>query len=286
MNISELSSRNPTWCPGCGNYGLWAALKIALAKSGLSLDQFVIVYGIGCSGNMTDFIKSHAFHSLHGRAIPNAIGIKLANHKQKVICIVGDGDCYGEGGNHFMHAVRGNHDITLIVHDNRVYGLTTGQTAPTSPKGYASKSTPAGVIEYPINAPAIAILQGASFVAQGYAGDTPFLTSIFEKALSHHGLSLVNTIQPCVTFNKLNTYPWFQERVYKLEDSGHDSSSKDAALKKASEDEATDYKKIPIGLFYKADKPTYESTLPQIQDTPLVKHKLGINLSEAYEEME
>jgi 2-oxoglutarate/2-oxoacid ferredoxin oxidoreductase subunit beta len=270
MNISDLSSRNPTWCPGCGNYGLWAALKIALSTSGLSMENFVIVYGIGCSGNMTDFIKSHAFHSLHGRSIPNAIGIKLANHTMKVICIVGDGDCYGEGGNHFLHAIRGNHDITLIVHDNRVYGLTTGQTAPTSPKGFKSKSTPSGVIEYPINAPAIAILQGASFVAQGYAGDTPYLSSIFSKAISHHGFSLVNTIQPCVTFNKINTYQFYKERIYKLED-GYVPENKIQALERVMQED-----KIPTGVIYKASSHAFHDDVVQIKDTPLV-HQIPWN---------
>ena len=132
----------PTWCPGCGNFGIWAALKTAFAKLGLGPEDLALVYGIGCSGNMNDFLWANSFHALHGRAIPNAIGIKIANHKLPVLVIAGDGDCYGEGGNHLIHAARGNHDITVIVHDNRVYGLTTGQVAPTALKGFKSKSTP------------------------------------------------------------------------------------------------------------------------------------------------
>ena len=264
MNMQELASRTPTWCPGCGNYGLWAALKIAISKTGWDPGQFVIVYGIGCSGNMTDFIHSHGFHSLHGRAIPSAVGIKLANHELKVIVVVGDGDCYGEGGNHFLHALRGNHDITLIVHDNRVYGLTTGQTAPTSPKGYKSKSTPGGVIEVPINAPAIAILQGASLVVQGYAGDTPHLSGLMSEALNHKGLSLVNVLQPCVTFNKFNTYEYYKDHVYKI-DQSFDSSNKMSGLSALLDPE-----KIPVGVLYKNETQAFHTQLPQIAKIPLV----------------
>lgn len=266
MNISDLSGRSPTWCPGCGNYGLWAALKIAITRMNWDMGSFVIVYGIGCSGNMTDFIKSHGFHSLHGRAIPNAIGIKLANHVQRVVCVVGDGDCYGEGGNHFLHALRGNHDMTLIVHDNRVYGLTTGQTAPTSPKGYKSKSTPGGVIEVPVNAPGLAVMGGASLVVQGYAGDTPYLSSLMVEALSHRGFALVNVLQPCVTFNKTNTYEYYKERVYKVADTGYTPLDKMDALKLVMSED-----RIPTGILYRDERPPFHDELPQLRELPLVR---------------
>lgn len=269
MNITDLSGRSPTWCPGCGDYGIWASLKNTLVKLGWDMDKFVIVYGIGCSGNMTDFVKSHGFHALHGRAIPNAVGIKLANHKLKIICVVGDGDCYGEGGNHLLHAVRGNHDIIVIVHDNRVYGLTTGQTAPTSPKGFKSKSTPEGVIELPINGLALALVQGASFVGRGFAGDVPHLSQIFEAALTHTGFALVDVLQPCVTFNKINTYQFYRERIYKLEETGHDSTDKEQALKKA----VFEPDKIATGVLYRESRPAYHEEIPLIQETPLVMQR-------------
>lgn len=267
MQLSDLQARTPTWCPGCGDHGIWAALKNSVIKLNWEMHNFVFVYGIGCSGNMTDFIKSHGFHSLHGRSIPNAIGIKLANHELKVVCVVGDGDCYGEGGNHLLHAVRGNHDICVIVHDNRIYGLTTGQASPTSPKGFKSKSTPAGVIEQPLNALALAVMQGASFVAQGFAGDVPHLSQIIEKALQHKGFGLVNILQPCVTFNKLCTYQFFQERVYKLEQSKHDVTNKKLALQVA----LFDGNKIPIGILFQEQRIAYHEEVTVLKSGPLAK---------------
>ncbi len=281
MNVTDLAGRSPTWCPGCGNYGIWAGLKNTIIKLGWQMHEFVIVYGIGCSGNMTDFIKSHGFHALHGRAIPAAIGIKLANHKLKVICVVGDGDFFGEGGNHFLHAVRGNHDMTVIVHDNRVYGLTTGQTAPTSPKGYKSKSTPAGVIEEPIHGLPLALIQGASFVAQAFAGDATHLQSVFEKALLHKGFALVNVLQPCVTFNKINTYQYYRERVYKLEEAGHDPQNFHQALDRM----LNDGEKIGIGVYYDTDKAVYHEQIPLLKDEVLVKQPtLTPDLNETFQE--
>jgi 2-oxoglutarate/2-oxoacid ferredoxin oxidoreductase subunit beta len=266
MLIQDLQGRSPTWCPGCGNFGIWAALKNTLIKLGWEKDKFVIVYGVGCSGNMTDFVNSHGFHSLHGRAIPNAIGIKLANHKLKVICVVGDGDFYGEGGNHFLHAARGNHDITVIVHDNRVYGLTTGQTAPTSAKGFKSKSTPSGVIEQEINGLALGLVQGASLIARGYAGDVPHLSNIFEQALLHKGFSLVDVLQPCVTFNKMDTYQFYQQRVFKLETSDYKINDKSNALKQT----IVKSDKIPIGIIYSEIRSVYHEEIPLLKDQTLV----------------
>lgn len=267
MNINDLSGRKPTWCPGCGNFGIWAALKNTVIKLNWQPEEFVIVYGVGCSGNMTDFIKSHGFHSLHGRAIPNAIGIKLANHNLKVICIVGDGDCYGEGGNHLLHAIRGNHDIKVIVHDNRVYGLTTGQTAPTSEKGYKSKSTPLGVIEQPVNALTLAVMQGASFVARGFAGDLPHLSNILEKGLTHKGLSLIDVLQPCVTFNKVNTYQFYRDMIIKLEEKDTELSDKYQAINKT----LFNHDKIPVGIFFREEKPAYHEQVVELKNKPLIR---------------
>lgn len=252
----------PTWCPGCGNYSIWAGLKEALAKLGWCPEEFVIVYGIGCSGNMYDFVESNGFHALHGRAVPNAVGIRLANHKLPVICVVGDGDCYGEGGNHLIHAARGNFDITVLVHDNRVFGLTTGQVSPTAEQGYQSKSSPQGVIEVPINPLSLAITQGATFVAQGFAGDARHLTDLIITAVNHKGFSLVNILQPCVTFNKVNTLKWYQERITKVDNGAVDGNrsrfSRVEALKLAIDSE-----KLPLGVVYQEKRKTYEESLPE-----------------------
>lgn len=265
----------PTWCPGCGNFGIWAALKTAFTNLGFTPESFAVVFGIGCSGNMNDFLWADSFHALHGRAIPNAVGIKIANHKLPVVVIVGDGDCYGEGGNHLIHAARGNHDITVIVHDNRVYGLTTGQVAPTALKGFKAKSTPTGIIEVPINPIALALTQGATFVAQGFSADLNHLVGLIEQSIKHKGFSLVNVFQPCVTFNLQNSYAWYRERIYKLGDD-YNSSDKNCAIVKALETET----KIPVGVIYRTERPTYTDSLPQLQEKTLVQSNLTIDLEQ------
>ncbi|KKR72829.1 MAG: 2-oxoacid ferredoxin oxidoreductase, subunit beta [Candidatus Roizmanbacteria bacterium GW2011_GWB1_40_7] len=216
---------------------------------------------------MNDFIKAYGFHSLHGRALPNAIGIKLANHKLPVVVVGGDGDLLGEGGNHMIHACRGNYNITVMIHNNQVYGLTTGQNSPTALKGTKAKSTPQGIIEEPLNPTALAISQGASFVGQGFAGDIPHLTNLIQQAILHKGFSVVNVYQPCVTFNKLNTYAWFRQRVYHL-DENYDKTNKVAAMEKSFEL----LEKIPLGILYQVEKPTYEESIGQLGEIPLYKH--------------
>lgn len=264
----------PTWCPGCGNFGIWAAVKNAFAALQYNPDNIAVVFGIGCSGNMNDFLWANSFHALHGRSIPNAIGIKIANHQLPVVAIVGDGDCYGEGGNHFLHAARGNHDITVIVHDNRVYGLTTGQVAPTASQGFKSKSTPQGIIEMPVNPLALALTQGATFVSQGFSGDIPHLTDLIVAAVKHRGFSLINVFQPCVTFNQENSYAWYRQRVYKLNPDSYDAVNFNLALEKTFELE----EKIPIGIIYQVKRATYTDNLSQLQETPLTEAKKGIVL--------
>jgi len=263
----DFTGYSPTWCPGCGNWGIGSAIKQALVQLDFSPDQIVAVFGIGCSGNMNDFLNAYGFHALHGRAIPLAIGIKLANHKLPVIVIVGDGDCYGEGGNHLIHAARGNHDITVIVHNNRVYGLTTGQTSPTSAKGFKSKSTPLGLLEASINPLTLVLTQGATFVAQGYAGDVNHLTQIIKAAISHRGFSLVNIIQPCVSFNKINTYQYYQERIYNL-DENYITDDLNKALIKASE---INQEKFPLGIIYQKQSPTFTEDLIQLKEKTLIE---------------
>lgn len=260
--MQDFTGYTPTWCPGCGNWGIGVAIKQALVQMNIDSSSVMVAFGIGCSGNMNDFLNAYAVHGLHGRSLPVAIGMKLANHKMPVIAVVGDGDCYGEGGNHFLHACRGNHDITVIVHDNSVYGLTTGQVAPTAQKGYKSKSTPQGIIEVPLNPLSLAISQGATFVAQSYAGNTPHVVEMIKKGIEHKGFSLINILQPCVTFNKINTYQYYQKNSYMLP-IDYISEDKESALLKAEE---LHKEKFPLGILYKVQRPSYHEQLIQISE--------------------
>jgi 2-oxoglutarate ferredoxin oxidoreductase subunit beta len=288
ITLNDLTPKEkPQWCPGCGDFGIVMAVKTALSELNISPQDTVIATGIGCSGKSCHYVNTYGFESLHGRSVPCASAIKLANHRLTVIAQGGDGDGYGIGMQHFMHVMRRNYDMTYLVHDNQIYGLTTGQASPTSMKGMKSKSTPHGVIEVPFNPIATAITSGATYVARGFAGDMKHLTELVKGAITHKGFALVDIFQPCITFNKLNTFQWFQQRVYKLEDSGHDPKNKDVALAKAFEQEKTNYERLPIGLFYKEERPTYESQLPQLKDKPLVEQDISnIDLSKAYEDFE
>lgn len=262
------TKRRPTWCTGCGNFGIWNSLKKVFVSMNMKPHEILIVYGIGCSGNGANFTRTYAFHTLHGRALPVATGAKLANHKLNVIIMGGDGDGAGIGGNHFIHTCRRNINMTYIMHDNRIYGLTTGQVSPTSPKGFRTKSTPSGVIEEPVNPVLLALAAGASFVARGFSGDTRQLTEIIKKAIKHKGFSFIDVLQPCVTFNKQNSYDFYRERIYNLDEiKGYDKRNLNEAIKRSLEEE-----KIPVGVFYKVDKPLYEENLKQIERKPLVDH--------------
>lgn len=260
------SSIFPTWCPGCGDFGIWASLKQAIVELQIPEEQLVLVYGVGCSGNMADFNRVYGFHALHGRSIGNAEAIKLANQDLKVIVIAGDGDTYGEGLNHFLTAIRGNHDITLIIHDNQVYGLTTGQNSPTTAKGTKTKSSPLGVVDRPINPIGLALSADATFAARGYAGKIPHLTGLMKQAIMHPGCALLDVFQPCVTFNKINTHQWFQTKVVDLQEQNHDITNKAAAWQKSYEEQT-----LPIGVFYE-DKNSvpYHKQLPQLQQNSLI----------------
>lgn len=266
----------PTWCPGCGDFGIWMAVKDALVKLGIGPDDGMIVYGIGCHGNMYDWMRIYGFAGLHGRGIPVAQGVKLANHKLPVICISGDGDCLGEGGNHFIHAAKRNPDITVIIHDNQVYGLTTGQASPTATAGFKTKSTPEGVVDEPINPLTLALVSGATFVARGFAGDAPGLTQLLAQAIEHKGFSVVDVLQPCVTFDKVHTYLWYRQRLYQLAASGYMPDNRLNAIEKALEWGD----KIPIGVFYTEDKSTSEDREPALIDGPLVEKSLAMPLLE------
>ncbi len=271
--IQDFSGYNPTWCPGCGDWGIGVAIKQALIQLNLNPSSVAAVFGIGCSGNMNDFLNAYVIHSLHGRAIPNAIGIKIANHQMPVLAIVGDGDCYGEGGNHLIHACRGNHDITVIVHDNGVYGLTTGQVSPTAQKGFKSKSTPNGILETPINPLALTLTSGATFVAQGFAGDVLHIISMIKAGIEHKGFSIINILQPCVTFNKINTYQYYLQRAYKL-DANYKKDDFKIAVQKSLE---MNEEKFPLGIIYQVEKPSFTDQLPQLKEQTLVNKKRFID---------
>lgn len=270
-----------TWCKGCGNFGIFVALKNAFDKLGWKPNDVLLTYGIGCHGHMVNYLNAFGFEGLHGRALPVATGAKLANHKLNVISIVGDGDNLGEGGNHFTHACRRNVDTTCIIHDNQVYGLTVGQSSPTSAIGFKSKTAPTGTVEEPINPALIALAAGAPFVAQGFSGDIKQLTDLFVAAIQHKGFSVVNVFQPCVTFNYLNTYKWFYERVYKIEETGYAPNDKMQAMAKALEIG----EKLPTGIIYNVERPLFEESLPQIAKEPLVNQKIGeVDMAKLFEE--
>lgn len=267
MPHKEYNSKHaPTWCPGCGNFAIWIALKKALARLHIPAHKVLIVYGVGCSGNMANTLGTYGFHGLHGRAVPVAVGAKLANKDSTVIIAGGDGDGYGEGLSHFIHAIRGNVDVTYLVHNNNIYGLTTGQSSPTSRKGFKSKSTPAGLIEVPINPIALALAADASFVARGFAGRLDELVDLMVAAIKHEGFSFMDIFQPCVTFNKLDTYTSYYGSVYALaESAGYDSRNKTAALAKALESG-----KLPLGIFYQdTTRPQYQAELSYLKGSLL-----------------
>ena len=266
---SDYAGMKPAWCPGCGNFGILQALNTTLIEMGIEPHQVLLVSGIGQAGKLPHYTRGNVFNSLHGRPVPPAIGAKIANSDLVVIAVSGDGDAYGEGGNHFLHAARRNHDITYLVHNNQVYGLTKGQASPTSDVGFITKTTPYGAAS-PVNPIALAIVSGASFVARGYAGDMDHLASLIKKGITHRGFALIDILQPCVSFNHKNTYGWYKERIYELEDEGYDPGVRKAALEKALEWGD----KIPIGVIYEADLPVYEDQLPALADGPLVKKKI------------
>jgi 2-oxoglutarate ferredoxin oxidoreductase subunit beta len=270
VTLSDYAGLQPAWCPGCGNFGILKALNKALVELEIEPHRVLLVSGIGQAGKLPHSRRGNVFNSLHGRPVPPAIGAKIANPGLVVIAISGDGDGYGEGGNHFIHAARRNHDITYLVHNNQVYGLTKGQASPTSDAGFVTKTTPYGAAN-PVNPVALAIISGASFVSRGFAGDIEHLSDLIKQGITHRGFSLIDILQPCVSFNHKNTYSWYRERVYKLGDeSGYDPGDQKAALAKALEWG----EKIPIGVIYRKDQPVYEDQLPALRKGPLVTQKI------------
>jgi 2-oxoglutarate ferredoxin oxidoreductase subunit beta len=269
VEIADYAGGKPAWCPGCGNFGILTALKNALVTLAIEPYRVLMVSGIGQAGKLPHYTKGNVLNVLHGRALPAASGAKIANPELIVIAVGGDGDGYGEGGNHFINAMRRNHDITYLVHNNQIYGLTKGQASPTSDFGFVTKTTPHGA-DIPLNPIALAIAAGASFVGRGFAGDVEHLTQLIVQGIQHHGFALIDVLQPCVSFNHKNTYAWYQERVYKLEESGYDPGDKMAAFEKAREWGD----RIPIGLIYREERATYEEQLPALKRGPLVRREL------------
>ena len=272
------SNIDPDWCAGCGDFGVLNALQRACAELGLRPHQILTVSGIGCSSNMPGYIHAYGMHTLHGRSLAVATGAKLGNHELTVIATGGDGDGYGIGGNHFTHTARRNVDLTYMVMNNQIYGLTTGQVSPTSTPGMKTKSTPFGSVEYPINPLTSAIMNGATFVARGFSGDIKQLTDLMKKAITHKGFSLVDIFSPCVTFNLDNTNAFFKERIKKLEDEDHDTSDWKAACEKAMlwGDE------IYTGLFFERhDRDTLNNLEPVLRDGPLCSQPVGLSDEQA-----
>ena len=270
VTLNDYAGLQPAWCPGCGNFGILSALRMALVDLGIPPHKLLVVSGIGQAGKLPHYMKCNTFNSLHGRPVPVAVGAKIANRELVVIAVGGDGDGYGEGGNHWIHSMRRNHDITYMVHNNQVYALTRGQASPTSGAGFVSKTTPEGA-PAPINPLALAVASNTSFIARGFAGDVEHLAGLIKLAVSHKGFSFLDILQPCVTFNHVNTYEWFKKRVYKLDaDKNYDPSNKLAAFEKAQEwDE-----RIPLGIIYRKQRPTYEDSILALADLPLVKQSI------------
>mgnify|MGYP001187428387 CR=1 FL=1 len=255
------------WCPGCGDFGVLAALQKALVDLGVEPHNVAIVAGIGCSGKIGNYINCYNFHVTHGRTLPTAMGLKLVNRDLTVIAAGGDGDGYAIGGNHFLHAIRRNVDITYIVMDNQIYGLTKGQVSPTSAIGFKTRSTPDGNIERPVRPLQLAIAAGATFVAAGFSSDVKQLSRLIAEGIQHKGFALINVYSPCVTFNRVNTYDWYKEVLLNLdEDEAYDPTDRGKAIQML-----IDTDERVRGLVYKApDQPSFQDLFPGYREEPIV----------------
>ncbi|HDK5701375.1 TPA: 2-oxoacid:ferredoxin oxidoreductase subunit beta, partial [Staphylococcus pseudintermedius] len=263
----------PNWCPGCGDFSVQAAIQKAAANVGLEPDEVALITGIGCSGRLSGYVNSYGVHSIHGRALPLAQGVKIANRDLTVIASGGDGDGYAIGMGHTIHALRRNMNITYIVMDNQIYGLTKGQTSPSSAPGFVTKTTPKGNIEQNVAPLELALSSGATFVAQGFSSDIKALTKIIEDAINHDGFSFVNVFSPCVTYNKINTYDWFKENLTAIDDiENYDVSNKQAALQTVIEHDS-----LVKGIVYQdTTTPSYESQIDGLAETPLAHQDLNL----------
>jgi 2-oxoglutarate/2-oxoacid ferredoxin oxidoreductase subunit beta len=276
ITLETYRGQVPAWCMGCGNFAILKTFKDTMVELGMEPHQFIIVSGIGQAAKLPHYTKCNTFNGLHGRTLPVATGIRLANHKMPVIVTTGDGDSYGEGGNHLMAAMRRNINVKLFVHDNQVYGLTKGQPSPTTEEGTVSKNMPFGVISEQFNPMALAVALDCGFAARGYAADTEHLKGLMKEAINHKGFALLDILQPCVTFNKVNTYDWYKQRVYHV---GPDYNPEDRIAAFAKALEWGD--RIPIGVIYRNNRQTFEERVPMIKDGPLVHQAFDVKKIEA-----
>jgi 2-oxoglutarate/2-oxoacid ferredoxin oxidoreductase subunit beta len=273
-SLDDFTGDTPAWCPGCGNFPILSTFREVVVELGLEPHQFTIVSGIGQAAKFPQYLTCNTFNGLHGRTLPVATALKLVNSEQIVIAVAGDGDCYGEGGNHLIHAMRRNVNIKLFVHNNQIYGLTKGQASPTTGSSAHPKNLPFGMLSESLNPVALAIAMNCSFVARAFAGDAPHLKETVKAALLHKGFSLVDIFQPCVSFNKINTYEWYKQRVYHIE-TDYDPEDRAAAFRKAIEPED----RLPLGIIYRNNRPVFDNGIPVIAEKPLVRHNQSPDIS-------
>jgi 2-oxoglutarate ferredoxin oxidoreductase subunit beta len=273
ITLEDYKSDDPiAWCPGCGNHAILEALKDGLVQLKKEPSEILIVSGIGQAPKTPHYLRCNAFNGLHGRTLPVATGAKLANHELTVLAVGGDGDGYAEGGNHFIHAMRRNIDVTYLVHNNQVYGLTKGQTSPTSELGYVSRTTPSGSPSPPMTPLLLAIAANCSFVARGFSGDKTQLTHLIKAGISHKGFALIEILQPCVSFNRVNTFGWYKERVYNISaETDFEPTNRIMAFERAQEWG----ERIPTGLLYRVERPTRDGEEGAIKDVCLAKQTVN-----------
>jgi 2-oxoglutarate ferredoxin oxidoreductase subunit beta len=273
-SLDDYKGEIPSWCPGCGNFNILKTFKEAMLELGVEPHQFTIVSGIGQAAKFPHYLKCNTFNGLHGRSLPVATGLKLANSSQIVIAVAGDGDCYGEGGNHLLHAMRRNINVKLFVHDNQIYGLTKGQASPTTLEGTHPKNLPFGVLSESLNPMALAVSMDCSFAARAFAGDMPHLKEMIKAAIAHKGFSLVDILQPCVSFNKVNTFESYRQRAYHME-ADYNPEDRVGAFRKALESGD----RIPLGIIYRNNRPTFDEGIPLIGEKPLAQQAPATDMS-------
>ena len=271
VTLAEYGEYETAWCPGCGNHSILKAMKQALVALKLEPHQVLFVSGIGQAAKAPHYLNANVFNGLHGRSLPVATGAKICNPELTVIVESGDGCSYGEGGNHFLAAIRRNPNITMVVHNNQVYGLTKGQASPTSETGFVTKNQPKGAFSEPFNPVEIAVAMNAGFVARGFSGRIDHLAGLIQEAIKHKGFSLLDVLQPCVSFNKVNTFGWYDQRCHSLPDD-YDSSNRQEALIKAAEWG----ERIPVGVLYRNQRPVYEENFPFVMNGPAAKTKVDM----------
>jgi 2-oxoglutarate ferredoxin oxidoreductase subunit beta len=264
---------NPTWCKGCGLFGVFDALKRAAAALGIEPEDLVLVTGIGCHGRLNNYFQAYGFHGLHGRTIPVATGIKLVNPRLQVVAVSGDGDAYSIGLGHFIHALRKNVGLTYVVVDNRIYALTEGQASPTTDFGMVTLSTPLGSKDFPIDGLSLALAAGGTFIARGFSGEVAHLASLIERGMKHDGFALIDILSPCVTHNKVNSYDWYKKRIFHVEDlPGYSPKDKAKAWEVLNDPE-----KIAVGLIYEEDKPSFEELVLADREKPIASLDLKVD---------